>query len=69
MASNKSPSPDGLTVNFFKRFLPQLRIISYKHFFRNRKERNIATFYENGYYYIIIQNEGRYKIVKKPGDQ
>lgn len=44
-----------LTVEFLKRFLPQLKMYSTN--LGNKKERNIIAFYENGYYNIIIQKE------------
>lgn len=57
MASNKNPGPDELTVEFYKKFLPQLKNVLYKLYFRNRRKRNIVTFYENGCNYITIQKE------------
>lgn len=64
MASNKSPGPDGLTVEFYKRFLPELKNVLYKLFLEIEEKETLSHSMKMGVITLLYKKKGDKRLLK-----
>ena len=64
MANNKSPGSDGLTVEFYKAFLPQLRNILFKLYVEVEKKETMSNSMKMGVITLLYKKKGDKKLLK-----
>lgn len=64
MARNKSPGPDGLTVEFYRKFLPHLKTILYKLFLEIEKQETLSHSMKMGNITLLYKKKGDKRLLK-----
>lgn len=64
MASNKSPGPDGLTIEFYRKFLPQLKNVLYKLFLEIEEKETLSHSMKMGVITLLYKKKGDKRLLK-----